>query len=415
MSVPTKKPNPPSAPRTAQRSVAARATYTTNQQIVDDLLTYQARLLQYSNSLNTELRNLLNASEFDIMDRILSRLSKSQGLASPSDWNRLNNLMERIRSDRTGAWQNVANTWANNLNELAVSDPAITAQIISNASVMELRMVLPAPRLLKAIIRERPFQGRLLKQWIDKLASDDVARIQGAIQMGMTQGETAKQIATRVVGTKSTNGANGVLQITRNQLESIVRTSVQAVANSAREEMLKENIDVIQGEQFVATLDARTTITCGSLDGKIFPVSEGPIPPLHFNCRSLRVAVVDGEVLADRPFKSSTEGELVKEYTDANNLDAVSSRDALPRGHKGRFDKFTRRRVRELTGQVPAQTNYNDWFARQTREFQEEAIGKTRTQLFRDGKLTLDKFVDRDATPLTLPELRAKYPEAFSN
>ena len=51
----------------------------------------------------------------------------------------------------------------------------------------------------------------------------------------------------------------------------------------------------MKGEQIIATLDTLTSDICISADKTIWPVNKGPMPPLHFNCRSLRVMLVKDE------------------------------------------------------------------------------------------------------------------------
>lgn len=41
--------------------------------------------------------------------------------------------------------------------------------------------------------------------------------------------------------------------------EAIVRTGVQQVANDARLEIVKQNSDIVTGEQIIAILDGRTS------------------------------------------------------------------------------------------------------------------------------------------------------------
>jgi hypothetical protein len=164
---------------------------------------------------------------------------------------------------------------------------------------------------------------------------------------------------------------------------------------------------------FVATLDSRTTPVCRANDGKVFPVGTGPRPPLHIACRSLRVAALDGEVLGNRPYKSSTTKQLLREYTDEKKLDRVSKRDDLPRGTKGDYDAWARKKIRALTGTVPRSTSYQTWLKVQTQTFQNDTMGVTKAKLFRDGGLTLDKFVAADGTELTLSQLASKHAQAF--
>jgi hypothetical protein len=167
-------------------------------------------------------------------------------------------------------------------------------------------------------------------------------------------------------------------------------------------------------ESYVAGgIIVHNTPICRAQDGKQYPVGKGPMPPLHVACRSIRVAVLNGEVIGERPFKAGTEQQMLREYAAANGLGNLSSRDDLPRGHKRAFDEFSRRRMRELTGQVPAKTTYQQWLAKQHAEIQDDILGPTRAKLFREGGLTLDRFVGREGDELTLEELRRRNREAW--
>ena len=66
-----------------------------------------------------------------------------------------------------------------------------------------------------------------------------------------------------------------------------------------------------------------------------------------------------------------------------------------------------------MDGQVPASLTYEQWLRGKPAAFQDEVLGRSKGALFRNGGLTLDRFVHRDGSELTLAELRAKAPEAF--
>jgi hypothetical protein len=172
------------------------------------------------------------------------------------------------------------------------------------------------------------------------------------------------------------------------------------------------NVEVIGLEEYVATLDGRTTMRCKALDGQTFKPGEGPHPPLHVGCRSARVMYL-GQDIGKRPSKPVTERLLVKEYAQNNRLGKIDSRNDLPYGTKTDFDEWSRKRIRELVGPIPAQTNYNDWLKTQSAEFQLDTLGKTRAELFRNGGLTLDRFIDVDGTTLTLKEVARRDADAF--
>jgi SPP1 gp7 family putative phage head morphogenesis protein len=245
------------------------------------------------------------------------------------------------------------------------------------------------------------------------MADDDVRRVHNAIQVGMTIGESNQQIASRVVGTGALKHTDGTTELTRNQVAAVSRTAVMHIAAQARAAWMQENTDVITAEKFVATLDNRTTPICRALDGNTYEVGKGPVPPLHFGCRSVRVPQFGGEELGNRPAKPVTQKMLLAEYAMENNLGKITSRDDLPRGHKGSFDAFERKRIRELTGQVAVSTNYQTWLSDQSNAFQDDTLGIARAKLFRSGGLTLDKFVTRNGDQITLKDLAAKHADAF--
>jgi predicted ABC-type ATPase len=137
-------------------------------------------------------------------------------------------------------------------------------------------------------------------------------------------------------------------------------------------------------EAWVATLDSSTCEECGALDGEIYDEGEGDEPPIHYNCRCIRVAIIDGGLIGDRPATSVTEDIL-----------------------DGLVGDERRAMVEELTGQVPATTTYQDWLADQSAEFQDEVLGPTRGAMFRDG-MTIGDFVDANGDAMTIDELNGQ-------
>jgi hypothetical protein len=161
-----------------------------------------------------------------------------------------------------------------------------------------------------------------------------------------------------------------------------VRTAVQHVSTVARETTLARNTDVLKGYEWVATLDKRTCPACRSLDGRQFKVgAKGPRTPLHIQCRCALMPV------------------LLDKYAKLNR--------GATRASKGQ----------EGGRQVPADLSYYDWLKTQPAAFQDEAIGPTRGQLFRDGGLSAKRFaelqIDKNFSPMTLEEMRSRNASAF--
>lgn len=385
---------------------------TANEALLAFLIRHQMGLIQYMGYVSNRVVGLLNRTEQELADRIRSRLLNNQGLSTPAEVRRYESLIKMITGIRSKAFTQATDEWVQQMVDLAKAESQFINATTLTTSPVVIVTALPTARQLRQIALSRPFQGRILKDWASTILSEDLARIRGQIQAGMVAGDTSANIARRVVGTARLNGADGVTEITRRAATSLTRTAVNHVATSVRNEYYAENADLFSEEQFVATLDSRTTLVCASNDGKRFPLGKGPMPPLHWQCRSLRVPVLDGQVLSARPAKAITDQQVLREFNEANGTSARSRKD-LPRGTKGQYDAYRRKRVREMTGQVPGTTTYDQFLKAQSAEFQNDVLGTTKAKLFREGGLSLDKFVARDGSELNLAQLAKRDAGAF--
>ena len=377
-----------------------------NEAFFDAIIRHQIGLLRNAGHIRNQIFEILDATEADIRDRIMRLDGQTVTRA------RLERLLNEITALRSDAWKKSAQVWRDELIAIAKAEPEFVANAMRTVSPSLLQTTLPTAEVLAAIVSQQPFEGRVMREWAQNVRNADLARIRAQIQIGLTHGESMQQIARRVVGTVRQRGRDGVTQISRRDAQGITRTAVIAISNQAKRAFYKLNTDILDKEIYVATLDSRTTPICRSLDGKTFPVGEGPIPPLHFNCRSARVGLLFAEAIGRRPAKRGTTRMLLREYTAANGIRA-SSRGRLPYGHKGAFDKFARRRMNELTGQVDSKVTYQQWLTRQSAAFQDDVLGPTRGRLFRRGGLDLDRFVNRQGDQITLSQLAGNDAAAF--
>lgn len=386
---------------------------TANEQLLDALIRHQIYLLRYSGSVRNRIYEMLQRSETDIAEKIRGRMMKP-GLTTPEGVKRMQALQSSVAAIRQKAWKDVISYFTEEMKSLAYEEPITFDKILQTTLPVQVSTVLPSAGLLKALVVDKPFEGRVMKEWAQSLAQGDVRRITNAIQLGMVEGEGMDKIARRITGTGKLFGRDGVTELTRNQIQSVARTAVMHVSNNARSAFLRGNSDIIDVEQFVATLDSRTSPVCRARDGQRFPLGSGPIPPLHYQCRSIRIAAFDSAQLGDRPANPTTEKQLVQEYAAENNLGEIKSREDLPRGTKGAYDAWSKKRIRQLVGPVPAADNtYQTWLTKQSKGFQDDVLGITKAKLFREGGLPLDKFVNRAGDELTLKELAGKHKDAF--
>lgn len=386
---------------------------TANEELMDALIRHQIYLLRYSGHVRNEITELLNRSEQAIADKLRLHTPPAAGMAKPVEFERMRALQAAISKIRLNAWGEVQEFFGEEMTELMYQEPIVMRGIVATSLPVTVSTVMPSARLLKALVMDKPFEGRVMSKWVQTLADSDITRMHQAIQNGMVAGESMDRIARRVVGTGSLMGSDGTTELTRRQVQSVVRTAVQHVANNARNTFFQENADLVDQEQFVATLDSRTTPVCKAQDGKRYPLGKGPIPPLHYACRSLRVAYFNTEFIGSRPANPTTEKILVGKFAKENNLGNISSRDDLPRGTKGAYDKWARGEIRKQVGPIPAASTYQTWLTKQSSAFQEDVLGVARSKLFREGGLTLDKFVDSSGKEIPLRDLVKKHKEAF--
>lgn len=212
-----------------------------------------------------------------------------------------------------------------------------------------------------------------LADWYKTIDNSLLNKIDGAVKLGMIQGETGNEIAKRIKdqGIKTVRDA-----------KAIARTSINHIAHNAREKVYQENIHTIKGWQSQATLDNRTSFLCANYDGATydFITKEGlnkkgkqfkyfP-PPRHINCRSVHIIIT----------KSYKELGL-----DIEEISTVTRSS--------------------LDGQVPANMSFNEWIAKKSAKQQRRYLGKGRYELYKDGKITLSDLVNQNGRVLRIDEL----------
>jgi SPP1 gp7 family putative phage head morphogenesis protein len=230
--------------------------------------------------------------------------------------------------------------------------------------------------------------GSTVEKAFRGIAVDQAERFSQVVRQGLLTGEPTQDIAKRLVGNLQFGerartvgqlvAAGGqATAVADNQIVTLVRTSVNQVANAASQQVYEANQDITKKYRYVATLDTRTSSICRALDGKEFEYGKGPTPPQHFNCRSTTVPVIDYDELGftpPPPAKRASAG-----------------------------------------GQVPADQTYGQWLAKQDLETKAKALGASKVPYFnrlveKHGPTdAIAKLVRDDGSELTLEQLRARY------
>lgn len=380
-------------------------------------------LNRYSNSV---ARRVINAYNDIIIDAV-NQLRTIDDLAAPVKAARLRGILAQLK-DSLG-------TWAGDATELTATELQGIAQLQSEFVADQLAKALPAgardavrtveisPQFAQSVVTTDPTQfnvvalsddlfaavqgapqtfsltatqgtmitlpnGEVVSKAFRGIAVDQAERFSQVVRQGLLTGETTPDIAKRLVGNlqfgeraktvKQMIAAGGQsTAVADNQIMTLVRTSINQVANTASQQVYEANQDITKKYRYVATLDTRTSSICRALDGKEFEYGKGPTPPQHFNCRSTTVAVIDYEGLGftpPPPAKRSSTG-----------------------------------------GQVPADQTYGQWLAKQPPDVQAKALGVNKVAYF--NRLAdkygptdaIAKLVRDDGSELTLEQLRKRY------
>ena len=384
-------------------------------------------LNRYSNSVARRVINSYN----DIIIDAVNQLRVIDELAAPVKAARLRSILAQLKESLDG--------WAGDATELTATELQGIAELQSQFVTDELRKALPAgvtrsavntveisPQFAQSVVTTDPTQlnvvalsddlfaavngapqtfsltaaqgatitlpnGEVISKAFRGIATSQAERFSQVVRNGLLTGETTPDIAKRLIGSlqfgeeAKTVGqlaaAGGQLtQVADNQILTLIRTSINQVANTASQQVYEANQDITQKYRYVATLDTRTSAICRALDGREFDYGKGPMPPQHFNCRSTTVPVINYEELGFDPPPSVTKGKRAS-----------------------------------MDGPVPANETYGEWLAKQPRTTQADALGPGKVAYF--NRLAnkygptdaIAKLVKDDGSELTLAQLRQRY------
>lgn len=361
-----------------------------NEQLFDATNRHQIYLIRFGGSMAAEAVKLLEAAEKDLVERIAARVEKMGPAAVDNQTLRLQAVLKDIRKQGKDLTRALRKAGTDSLLELAEQEVDISSARINQAIGVDMGNFRPSPETLKALVRDKGVAGKTLGQWYKRLGDDRVGRLESAVSLGILEGRTTPEII------RSFREAE---MVSKRSATSLVRTHVNHVANQSREEFYKANDDLIKEVRWTSTLDGRTSLICSSRDGHTWRLDEGPRPPAHPNCRSVMVPVTKSwkEIKEDglKRGRGSTDIEE-KFHQELKKMDIDPA--TVIQGARA-----------SMNGQVPGSLSYDDWLRRQPVGFVEDLLGETKSKLFLEGGLKLDRFVD-DATArtFTIDEVRRK-------
>lgn len=381
-----------------------------NQRILERSIRHHFQLQRYSSKLVADMLGLLNSVDDDLEAKIRSRLETSP--AGTATTRRLQQLLDEIRELNAAAVAKVSAALPGRLERFAVVEDQIQRDLVEQplGDVLgyHFRLHKVSADTLRGIVKSRPWDGRLLAEHFKNLGASRSAKVISRITAGLAQGSTTEQIIRSIMGRRVKGGTRaaplyegGVLNDSRKNVTSLVRTYASIVANDTRDALFAGNTDVISGQMWVSTLDDNTTPFCQARDGQLYDLDHNPLGGAglsweagpgrsHWQCRSTSVPVL--KALDDLPIDWSKVGR------------GKGQRAAVNRDEMGNF----------VNGQAPESSDYTSWLRSQPRRIQEDVLGKSRAKWFAEnerasvGEAWAQNFKLRKDDHLTLQQLAAK-------
>lgn len=254
---------------------------TANETILNEQIAHAIDLQGYSNNVVNRILKLLKKVDADLMSQIAIALDK----LPPSQFNidRLTTVLKAVRELNSEAYANVSDELNSELKQLTEYEIGVQKHMLD--SVLPVPVATVTANQVYAAAMSRPFQGKILKEYLSGIEEARAIKIRDAIRIGYVESQTNAEIIKRIRGTRALNYADGLLQVSRRDAESLVITAISHTSNFARSALYEANSDVVLGQRYTATLDLRTTELCASRDGNEYPIGKPkPAIPAHWRC-----------------------------------------------------------------------------------------------------------------------------------
>jgi hypothetical protein len=352
-----------------------------NQKIANKQISHGVDLKAYTQNVINRMLAVLNRADVSIFAQLVAQMQK----VDPDTFTmeRLTGLLGSVQRLQVDAFRAMHDDLSGELKPFVEYELDFQQGVLINELPIQVRVAKISASEVYAAATARPFQGNLLKGFLDDIEADRAKIIRRTVADGFVQNKTTDQIVREIRGTRAAGYADGLMEAPRRHVATVVRTALSHYAAFSQQKVYDANADLIKGYVWVATLDSRTSLECAARDGLEYDTNFKPIGHtlpwgagpglLHFNCRSRRSAVI-------------------KSWRDLG-VD---------------IEEFTPPARASMDGQVPDKVDYQSWLKDQSAARQDEVLGPTRAELFRKGELSLRDMLGAKGQELTLEELKRK-------
>lgn len=357
---------------------------TANEELQDAAIDNAVDLQQFGTGAVLAVLAILNRYDADLSTALMVALEQ----APPESFTveRLEQVLDEVRRINAEAYAAADAEIQTQLAGLAEHESNWEYAILIGLLPLAVQRRFPVQRVSATAALSQalgqPIQGRTLDNWLTNAREGRITSIVNAVRTGVVEGESIADIIRRIRGTRAAKFADGVLQQARKSLETIIKTAVTSIAEMIKDAFWQNNDDLVAAVQWVSVLDSRTSHFCIARSGKLYtPVEYKPIGhkvpwlqgpgALHFFCRSH----------SQRVLKSWRQ----------LGITGLSEQDRAL-----------------MDGEIPVDTTYSEWLARQSFKRQEQILGKERAMLYHNGDLRFSQMFNQFGQWLTLEQLKQR-------
>lgn len=269
----------------------------------------------------------LNAVDDDLLDQITKRYARIEADGfdrGPATTKRLEEMLVAVREVNAKAYKNGAAGLTKELGAIAAHEAEFAAKAVKSAGgVVDFRTTIPSADFIKALVQNTPLPfaddgHTLLMPWLSTQEAGRLRRLEGALRLGIFEGQSTGQLVARIRGTKASGYTLGpddkqaILQTSRKDATTIALTANGAIQNAARSESYSR-MKSVRYVEWSAILDDRTSKICMSRSGTVYVKgSKHPQPPAHPRCRSMLLPRSNNEGSKHKPY-----GEWLRDQSEA--------------------------------------------------------------------------------------------------
>jgi len=325
-----------------------------NQKILDSILHQFIGLERLAGGAIDRFLPLLQ----EIDERLIGAYSVSYGGSLGAQ----RKFINKVKELKTLAYANFEKEFTKELIELATNQSQLMSGMFSGYFGKSLANS-PGQAAVDKIINSE-IRGFTMSQWIIGLKNSDISKYVATAKTAVLDGLTLEHAIDSLER----------LHVRRDhKTKALVKTLITGFANKANVAVFRENKTLIKGFKLVVTFDSKTTPICiqHSADDILYTFDNYLVPPFHVGCRTILVPV------------TYSWQEL-----------GARNRRKVPVGTRQSMD-----------GGTPITNTYPKWLKGQSKEIQDDVLGKTFGRMFRTGKYKLTRFIDPTGKLYTIKEL----------